>query len=217
MKFESTRLVLALALLSMLTACVPVVLIGAGAGTGAIVAEDRRTTATQLEDQNIEIKTSARVREKYPDYVHVNVTSYNRNVLLTGEAPTSAVKADIEKVAAGVENTREIFNEIAVAGASSMGTRANDAYITSKVKAAFLKAQKFYPGHIKVTTESSVVYLMGLVLRSEADDATQIAREVGGAQKVVRVFEYRVYADAPAPATVPAPAPAPNPPPKSGG
>jgi osmotically-inducible protein OsmY len=133
-------------------------------------------------------------------------------VLLTGEAPTSAAKADIEKIVAGVDNVHGVVNEIAVAGVSSMGTRANDAYITSKVKAAFLTAQKFYPNHIKVITESGVVYLMGMVLRREADDATEIARGVSGVQKVVRVFEYVVYADTPVPPAAPAPVSEPPPP-----
>jgi osmotically-inducible protein OsmY len=210
MKLEFTRVAIACSLLMLLAGCAPVVLVGMSAGaTGAIVAEDRRTTGIQLEDRSIELKAGSRIGDHYPDQVHVSVTSYNRNVLLTGEAPTSAVKADVEKIAAGVDNVRSVVNEIAVAGVSSMGTRANDAYITSKVKAAFLTAQKFYPNHIKVVTESNVVYLMGLVLRREADDATEIARGVGGVQKVVRVFEYVVYADTPAPAT---PAPASPPP-----
>jgi len=131
---------------------------------------------------------------------------------LTGEAPTSAAKVDIEKIVAGVDNVHGVVNEIAVAGVSSMGTRANDAFLTSRVKASFLTAQKFYPGHIKVVTESGVVYLMGMVLRREADDATEIARSVSGVQKVVRVFEYVVYADTPA-----APAPVSEPPPPKSG
>lgn len=207
MNRKFARLIFAVSLLPLLAACAPVVLVGVGAGaTGVIVAEDRRTAGTQLEDQSIEIKTGSRIGERHRELTHINVTSFNRNVLLTGEAPTSAAKADIEKIAAGVDNVRNVINEIAVAGVSSMGTRANDAYITSKVKAAFLTAQKFYPNHIKVVTESNVVYLMGLVLRKEADDATEIARGVGGVQKVVRVFEYVVYADTPAPATNPPPA-----------
>jgi osmotically-inducible protein OsmY len=201
MKSRFASLFFAFVLLLTLAACAPVVLVGVGAGAGVIVAEDRRSTGTQLDDQAIETKSGKRISDRYPEQVHVNVTSYSRSVLLTGEAPTSAVKADIEKIVFGVENVKGVVNEIAVAGVSSMGTRANDAYITSKVKAAFLTAQKFYPNHIKVVTESNVVYLMGLVLRKEADDATEIARSVGGVQKVVRVFEYVVYTDTPAPVT----------------
>ncbi len=206
MKFMLNRIVLALPLLAALaslTACAPVVLIGAGA-SGALVVEDRRTPGIQLEDQTIELKAGHRIGDKHHD-VHINSTSYNGILLLTGEAPTAAVKADIEKIAYGVGNVRGVVNEIQVAGVSSIGTRANDAYITSKVKGTFLAAQKFYPNHVKVVTESNVVYLMGLVLRKEADDATEIARNVGGVQKVIRVFEYVVRADAPAPAQAPAP------------
>jgi osmotically-inducible protein OsmY len=211
---EFVRLILALGLLLSLTACAPVVLVGVAAGgTGAIAAEDRRTTGTQIEDRSIEVKASARISERFPDQVHVTVSSFNRNVLLTGEAPTSAAKADIEKIVTGVDNVHGVVNEIAVAGVSSMGTRANDAFLTSRIKAAYLTAQKFYPGHIKVVTDSGVVYLMGMVLRREADDATEIARSISGVQKVVRVFEYVVYADTPAPAPVPA---SEAPPPKSG-
>jgi osmotically-inducible protein OsmY len=210
---EFSRLLLAVGLLLSLAACAPVVLVGVAAGgTGAIVAEDRRTAGIQIEDRSIELKASTRIGERFPDQLHVNVASFNRNVLLTGEAPTSAAKTDIEKIVAGIDNVHGVVNEIAVAGVSSMGTRANDAYITSKVKAGFLTAQKFYPNHIKVVTESGVVYLMGMVLRREADDATEIARGVSGVQKVVRVFEYVVYADTPAPAAPASEAP----PPKSG-
>jgi osmotically-inducible protein OsmY len=199
MRIRNLALVL---LLALLPACAPMIMVG-GAATGVIVAEDRRTTGTQLDDQNIEVKAGIRISQQHRDLVHINITSYNRNVLLTGEAPTAAVRADIEKIVAGIDGVRGVVNEIAVAGASSFGTRTNDSYITSKVKAGFVTAQKFYPGHVKVVTESGVVYLLGLVLRQEADEATEIARGVGGVQKVVRVFEYVVLA----PKTPPSPAP----------
>lgn len=198
------RALFAVSLLATLPACVPVVVVGAGAATGALVAEDRRTPGIQLEDQNIELKTSNRISDKHQDLVHINVVSFNRNVLLTGEAPTAAVKADIERIATGVDNVHSVFNEIQVAGVSSLGTRANDAFITSKVKASFVTAQKFYPNHVKVTTESGVVYLMGMVTRQEADEATEIARNVSGVQKVIRVFEYVVKVEKPGPPPAPA-------------
>jgi osmotically-inducible protein OsmY len=201
------RILLALPLLAALPACVPVVVVGAGAATGALVAEDRRSPGIQLEDQNIELKTGNRISDKHQDLVHINVTSFDRNVLLTGEAPTAAVKADIERIASGVENVRGVVNEIQVAGVSSLGTRANDAFLTSKVKASFVSAQKFYANHVKVVTESNVVYLMGMVTRQEADEATEIARNVGGVQKVIRVFEYVVKVDKPADKPAPPPEP----------
>jgi osmotically-inducible protein OsmY len=111
-------------------------------------------------------------------------------LLLTGEAPDAATRAEIEKIARAVENVRGVYNEIQIAGNSSLAARANDALLTSKVKARFVDAQKFNPLHVKVVTENNVVYLMGLVKRQEANDATEIARTTAGAQKVVRVFEY---------------------------
>ena len=201
MRIRNLALVL---LLALLPACAPMIMVG-GAATGVLVAEDRRSTGTLVDDQNIEVKAGIQVNRQHRDLVHINITSYNRNVLLTGEAPTAAVRADIEKIVAGIENVRGVVNEIAVAGASSFGTRTNDSYITSKVKAGFVTAQKFYPGHVKVVTESGVVYLLGKVLRQEADDATEIARGVGGVQKVVRVFEYVVLAPTPPPTPAPPP------------
>jgi osmotically-inducible protein OsmY len=111
-------------------------------------------------------------------------------LLLTGEAPDAAAKAEIEKIARAVENVRGIFNEIQVAGNSSLSARANDSYLTSKVKARFVDAQKFNAVHVKVVTEANTVYLLGLVKRQEAGDATELARTTGGVQRVVRVFEY---------------------------
>ena len=174
--------------LPALHGCLPVVATGVGAGV--LMAEDRRTTGTIAEDQGIELKASNRIGERFKDQAHVNVTSYNRMVLLTGEAPEATAKQEIEKIVRAVENVRGIVDEIAVAGNSSLTSRANDSYLTSKVKANFVDANKFSPVHVKVVTENSVVYLLGLVKRKEADDAAQIARTTGGVQKVVKVFEY---------------------------
>jgi osmotically-inducible protein OsmY len=122
--------------------------------------------------------------------VHVNVTSYNRMLLLTGEAPSAEIKADIEKLAVRlVPNVKSISNELAIAGPSSLGGRSNDTYLTSKVKARFVDANKFSANHVKVVTEAGVVFLLGLVTQTEANDAVEIARTTGGVQKVVRVFE----------------------------
>ncbi|HSG66918.1 MAG TPA: BON domain-containing protein, partial [Gammaproteobacteria bacterium] len=142
------------------------------------------------EDQNIEIKAGSRIGNRFPDGIHVNVTSYNRLVLLTGEVPDAATKSEIERIVRGVENVRNVFNELAIAGLSSYTVRTNDSVITSKVKANFLDEGKFNPLHVKVVTENSIVYLMGLVKKSEAEEATQIARTTSGVQKVVRMFEY---------------------------
>ena len=160
-----------------------------GAGTAALVGEDRRTVGTVTEDQGIEFKASNRIGERFKD-PHINVTSYNRVVLLTGEAPDAATKNEIEKLVRAVENVRSIYNEIAISGNSALSARANDSYLTGKIKARFVDAQKFNPVHVKVVTESSVAYLIGMVKHQEADDAVEITRTTSGVQKVVKLFEY---------------------------
>ena len=171
-----------------LQGCFPIV--ATGVGTGLLMAEDRRTSGTFIEDQGIELKAANRIDEKLKDQVHVNVTSYNRNVLLTGEAPTDAIKQEIAAIAQGVPNVQRITNEIAIASTASLSSRSNDAYITSKVKARFIDASKFQVNHVKVVTENGVVYLLGFVKHKEADDAAEIAATTGGVQKVVKIFEY---------------------------
>ena len=160
-----------------------------GVGTGALMISDRRNSETYVSDEGMELRAGNRISEKHGDKVHVNVTSYNRMVLLTGEVPSEAVKADVEKIASGVPNVRSISNELAIAGPSSFGGRGNDSYLTSKVKARFVDANKFAPNHVKVVTEAGVVFLLGLVTQAEANAAVEIARTTGGVQKVVRVFE----------------------------
>ncbi len=180
--------------LALLMLCVPVLAgcFGAaavGVGTGALMMTDRRNTETYLSDEGIEIRANNRISEQYGDKVHVNVIAYNRMLLLTGEVPTAVIKADVEKLAAGVANVKSISNELLIAGASSFGGRSNDTYITSKVKARFVDANKFSPNHVKVVTEAGTVFLLGLVTQAEADAAVEITRTTGGVQKVVRVFE----------------------------
>jgi osmotically-inducible protein OsmY len=160
-----------------------------GAATGVLVANDRRTVGTVTEDQAIQLKASSRVGERVKD-AHLNFNSYNRLVLITGEVPNAAAREEAERVARGVENVRGVFNEVQVAGNSAMSSRTNDAFLTSKVKARFVDGGKFNPVHVKVVTESSVVYLLGLVNRSEGEAATELARTTSGVQKVVRMFEY---------------------------
>lgn len=143
-----------------------------------------------IEDEGIELKSARRIHQQFGDKVHINVTSYNRMVLLTGEAPTDAIKADIEKLIMGVDNVRRIFNEIAVAGNTSLASRSNDTLITSKVKGRFLGERKFQINHVKIVTENEVVYLLGVVTQQEADNAAQIASSTSGVKKVVKVFEY---------------------------
>jgi osmotically-inducible protein OsmY len=179
----------ALLLVSALLSGCPAVMV-TGAGAGVMAAEDRRTLGTITEDQSIEFKTSNQVSEKHKDRVHLNVTSYNRMVLLTGEVPTEEVKRDIERIARSVDNVRSVTNELTIGIPTTLSNRANDTYVTSKVKARFVDAQRFNALHVKVVTENAVVYLLGLVRQQEAKDAAQLARTTEGVKKVVTVFEY---------------------------
>jgi osmotically-inducible protein OsmY len=179
---------LLLLVIPQLQGCFPVVATGAGAGV--LMAEDRRTSGTYLEDEGIELKASNRITEQLGDKVHISVTSYNRAVLLTGEAPSEAIKEQVAGIVRGVPNVKGITNEVAIAGNSSFASRSNDAYLTSKIKARFIDANKFQANHVKVVTENGVAYLLGLVKHQEADDAVELARTTGGVQKVVKVFEY---------------------------
>lgn len=178
----------AAALLPLLQGCFPVVATGVGAG--AAMVSDRRTSGTYVEDEGIEWKVSSRIRERFGNSAHVNVTSYNRNVLLTGEAPNDTVRAELDRIVAGVEHVRGVINEVVVGPNSSLTARANDTLITSNVKARFVNAQRFSAHNVKVVTEANVVFLLGIVTRTEADAAAEIARTSQGVRKVVRVFEY---------------------------
>lgn len=189
-----------------LSGCAP--LIVAGAAGGALMATDRRTSGAQIDDEAIELRAAARLRENFGDNVHLNITSYNRQVLLTGEVPTDAARQRAEQVVASVDNVRGIVNELAVMPPTSLGMRSNDVLITGKVRASFVDASDLQAQAFKVVTERGVVYLMGRVTDREAERATSIARGIGGVQKVVRIFEPAGFADAPrAPATTSAPAP----------
>ncbi|KAB2897998.1 MAG: BON domain-containing protein [Burkholderiaceae bacterium] len=191
MKFQGTRtacmLLAAAALAGGLSACVPLVVGGAAVGT--MVAVDRRTSGTQLEDESIEMRAANRVYEMLGDRAHVNVTSWNRQVLLTGEVPTAEDRQKVEQAVLGVENVRSIVNELVVAPNSSVSQRSNDVLITGKVKASFVDAKDIMSSAFKVVTERGVVYLMGRVTQREATRATEITRGVSGVAKVVRVFE----------------------------
>ena len=175
------------ALSAALSGCAPLVL--GGAMVTGVVATDRRTAGTQLEDEGIELKVAAAVRQTLGERVHLNVTSFNRQVLLTGEARTEADKAQVERLARSQENVRLVVNDLEVTLPSTLTQRSRDTVITSKVKAAFLDAKDLQFNAIKVVTERSVVYLMGRVTAREAKRATDIARGIGGVAKVVRVFE----------------------------
>jgi osmotically-inducible protein OsmY len=189
----------------MLAGCFGAVAVGAGAG--ALLLTDRRNSETYIADESMEVRAANRINEKYGDKAHVNTTSYNRMILLTGEVPSAEIKTDVEKIVSGVPNVKSISNELAIAGPSGFGGRSNDSYITSKVKARFVDANKFAPNHVKVVTEAGVVFLLGLVTQAEANASVEIARTTGGVQKVVRVFEIISPEQAKALDNTPAPAP----------
>lgn len=188
-KTHTLQLLVAAALATQLAGCFPVVA-GGVAATG-VMAADRRTSGIYIEDQSIEIKTSKKIVDNIGSAnIHVNVTSFNRNVLLTGEALDEAAKAKAETVAKTIDNVRNVTNELVVDSISKLTERNNDTYITSKVKTRMIKENKFPANYVKVVTESSTVYLLGLVTHKEADDAVEIARGTDGVQKVIKVFEY---------------------------
>ncbi len=176
------------AILGSLQGCFPVV--AAGVGTGALMASDRRTTGTYVEDEGIELKAGNRISEKYKDTAHVNVTSFNRHVLITGEAPNEEAKADIAKIVASITNVKAVSNELAVSGKAGLTSRGSDTIITGDVKVRFFDNKIFQPDHVKVITENGTVFLMGLVYHKEADAAAEIASTTSGVQRVVKVFEY---------------------------
>jgi osmotically-inducible protein OsmY len=187
MKTSFIRTCLALSVVATLQACAPLV-VGGMVG-GAMVATDRRTSGIQLEDENIEIKASGRIGQMTGDRTHVNVTSYNRQVLLTGEVPNEQDRAYVGKLVSEVENVRTVLNELVVASKSSLSDRSSDALISAKVKAQMVDSKDIFANAYKIVTERGVVYLMGKVTQREADRATEVARQVGGVKKVVRSFE----------------------------
>ena len=191
MKLTSQRL-LALAVLSAslggaLSACAPMII--GGAVMGSLIATDRRTAGIQIEDQGIEMRAASRIQENLGDRVRVSVTSYNRQVLLTGEVPSAQDKQLVEQVVSRVENVRAIVNELAVLGHSTLTQRSSDTMVTGKVKAALIDAKDLHANAFKVVTERGTTYLMGRVTQREANRATDITRSTGGVQKVVRLLE----------------------------
>jgi osmotically-inducible protein OsmY len=172
----------------MLLAGCPVAIIGGGAAAISTI-EDRRTSGTIFDDDGIESQVRRALRQRYGDNTHVNVTSFNRSVLLTGEVPEEARRVEIEKLVQGVGNVRSVTNDLQVAAPSSLSARANDSLITTKVKGRLLDSNKVSPLHVKVVTEAGVVYLMGIVTEHEANDAVEVARTTGSVIKVVRIFE----------------------------
>jgi osmotically-inducible protein OsmY len=178
---------LAAASLASLQGCIA--LVGAGAVGAGMSFNDRRTGGAQIEDQSIELKAGPRIREAIGDKGHINVTSYNRIALLSGEVPEEADKAGAEKALAGIEGVNNVVNELEVGPNSTISTRSSDTVITTRVKSALIDAKDIQSSAIKVVTERGIVYLMGRVSEREAARAADIARSQPSVLKVVRVFE----------------------------
>ena len=187
-----TRIFMAAAIFACaltLSGCIPLVI--GGVAATASVATDRRSAGAQLDDELIEDKTAVQVLERFKgNDVHLNVTSYNGNVLLTGEVPFDSVKTDIGEIAGRMPKVRSVQNDLLVGAATGLGSRSNDTLITSKVKARFVESNQFQINHVKVVTERGIVYLLGIVRPAEGNAAAEIARTTSGVQRVVKVFEY---------------------------
>ena len=191
MNFRMNRaaciLVAAASLAGGLAGCIPLVV--GGVAMGGLVAMDRRTAGSQVEDEGIELRALNRIHAEQGDRVHVNYTSYNRQLLLTGEVPSEEVRLSVERSAGAVGNVRSVVNDLAVMPKTSLVQRSGDTFITGKVRASLVDAKDISASAFKVVTERNVVYLMGMVTEREAARATAIARGVDGVRKVVRVFE----------------------------
>lgn len=177
-----------LAATTALSGCAALLVGGAVVG-GSLLVTDRRSSGTQLDDQAIEFRANSRVRDILGDRGHVNATSYNRLLLLTGEVPTEADRANLEQALARIDNVKSVVNELAVMTASSLSQRSNDALITTKVKATLVDAGDISSNAFKVFTERGIVYLMGRVTEREAERASDLTRSISGVQKVVKVLE----------------------------
>lgn len=191
MKFVSPKLLstvlVAASLAGALSACAPIVV--GGAVMGSLVATDRRTSGAQLEDEGIELRAASRIRDNLGERGHINVNSYNRRVLLTGEVPSAQDKQLVEQIVTRVDNVQLVVNELAVLGNTSLTQRSADTLVTGRIKAAMVDSRDLFANAYKVVTERGTTYLMGRVTQREADRATDIARSTPGVQKVVRVFE----------------------------
>lgn len=170
-----------------LQGCIPLAVTGIGATV--LMADDRRSTGVYVEDENIEWKARGRLIESFRD-AHVNVTSFNLTVLLTGEVPSEQLKLDVGNAVRSIPSVKNVVNELTVGGNTALTARANDTFITTNVKTRFINNGKFSINHVKVVTEAGTAYLLGIVTREEADVATELARTTSGVSRVVKVFEY---------------------------
>ena len=188
---QKFKLALAAALISalpLLQGCVPAV-VGAGAAAGVMTAHDRRTTGTQADDEGLEWKAAQQIPENYKNDAHVNFTAFNRRLLITGEVPSEEARNVIGERVGKLEGVKEVFNETVVGAASSLSSRTNDSYVTSKVKARLVDEKTISANHVKVVTEAGVVYLMGVLTEREGKVAVAVTRTTAGVRKVVNLTE----------------------------
>ena len=171
----------------LLQGCFP--LAATGLGAAVMMVDDRRSTGVYVEDENIEWKSRGRLLERFKD-VHVNVTSFNLTVLVTGEVPSEQIKQDVGEAIRGIASVKNVVNELVVGGNTALTARANDGLVTTNVKTRFINNGRFSFNHVKVVTESGTAFLLGIVTRDEADAATELARTTSGVSRVVKVFEY---------------------------
>ncbi len=178
------------ALLLPLSACVPVAVVGVGAGVA--VATDSRTSATYLADSEIQMRAAGRIRTNFPtDTVHVNVSSFNRVALLTGQVPDAQTRQQVEDMVRGVPDVTKVYNQLEIGVPTDFSTRSNDVYLSGKVNARFMDAGTVPVSSVKVVTEHGVVYLMGQLTQGQADSAVRIARTTSGVNRVVELFDLR--------------------------
>ena len=171
----------------LLQGCFP--LAATGLGAAVMMVDDRRSTGVYVEDENIEWKARGRLIDQFGG-THVNVTSFNLTVLVTGEVPTEKLKAEVGEAMRSISSVKNVVNELVVGGNTALTARANDGLVTTNVKTRFINNGKFSINHVKVVTESGTAFLMGIVTSDEADAATELARTTSGVSRVVRVFEY---------------------------
>jgi osmotically-inducible protein OsmY len=193
LKRQTLKLIALGAGASILTGCFP--LVAGGMAGGALVIVDRRNPGTQAIDRGIQLEAESFLIKKYGDNIHVNVSVFNRRVLLTGETRTEVIKNSVEADVKNMKNVTAIFNEMVAAPISGLSARANDSYLTSRIKGAFVATEGIPSNSMKVITEASKVYLMGIVTDSEANRAVEIARSVPGVKQVTKVFDLISEAD----------------------
>ena len=170
-------------------------LVGVAGSAAYMAIEDRRSSSTQIDDKELELRAASRIEQRLGGKAHVNVTAFNHAVLLTGEVPDEAARAEIEQIVKELPSVRVVTNDALVAEVSSLAARTNDSAITTKVKGRLLDSKRVNPLHVKVVTEGAVVYLLGVVTEGEAEEAVEVARTTGGVRKVVKLFEYCTTAD----------------------